>query len=167
MTATTLPYPGKQAADLARAENMLLLLPSWAQTESLFDELVAACCARGRPPYVAVLGDGAPDGSEHQARLCEKSTRQAVALLGLPKDRLLFVGIRQRKLPLPDQRLFSPLMAAMVELSWRQDCNLIAARATQATQGDVAAAWLLAMAMAEGLGLPVIAAVKKAEDARL
>lgn len=167
MTATTLPYPGQPAADLARTENMLLLLPSWAEMQVPFNELVAACCARGRPPYVAVLGDGAPDGAEHQARLCEKSTRQAMALLGLPKDRLLFVGIRQGKLPLPDDALFSPLMAAMVELSWRQDCNLIAARSTQARQGDVAAGWLLALAMAEGLELPVITGVQQAEDVRL
>jgi hypothetical protein len=139
---------------------MLLLLPSWAEAATLFADLVAACCARGRPPFVAVLGDGAPDGSEHQARHSEQITRNAMSMLGLPKDHLLFVGIRQGSLPMPDHALFATLRLAMVQLSWRQDCNLIAACSAEIQHGDVAAAWLLASAMADGLGLPLIAAVK-------
>ena len=136
---------------------MLLLLPSWGETAAMSEALVAECCSRGRPPFMAILADGAPDGSDRQARHCEKTTRHATAALGLPKERLLFVGVRQGHLPMPGHPLFPPLIAAMAQVSWRQDCNLIAACSVDAQHSDMAAAWQLACAVGEGVGLPTIA----------
>jgi LmbE family N-acetylglucosaminyl deacetylase len=68
--------------------------------------LIAACCARGTPPVVAVLTDGAMShpGSRAfpAARLAEiraAETREAVAALGMPRDRLHFLGLPDGRAP--------------------------------------------------------------------
>lgn len=68
--------------------------------------LIAACCAAGRPPAVAILTDGSgshpgsrsyPPASLAALRKAEVTT--AVGHLGLPVERLVFMGARDTKAP--------------------------------------------------------------------
>jgi LmbE family N-acetylglucosaminyl deacetylase len=68
--------------------------------------LIAACVADGRPPLVAILTDGAGShpGSrayppERLRKIREQEARQAVAHLGLPSDRIIFLGEPDRAAP--------------------------------------------------------------------
>lgn len=68
--------------------------------------LIAEACARGRPPVVAVLTDGTmshPSSPSHPAPKLkarrEAETRAAVAALGLPPDRLHFLGFPDSQAP--------------------------------------------------------------------
>ena len=68
--------------------------------------LIAACCAAGRPPVVAVLTDGSgshpgsrayPPASLAAIRKAEVTA--AVGHLGMPVERLVFLGARDTKAP--------------------------------------------------------------------
>jgi LmbE family N-acetylglucosaminyl deacetylase len=68
--------------------------------------LIAACCTAGRPPAVAILtdGSGSHPGSElypppKLAALRAQEAIKAVACLGLPKERLVFLGERDTEAP--------------------------------------------------------------------
>lgn len=68
--------------------------------------LIAACCARGTPPLVAVLTDGAMSHPASRAfpaarrvALRAAETRAAVAALGLPPERLHFLGLSDGAAP--------------------------------------------------------------------
>lgn len=97
--------------------------------------LIAACCARGTPPVVAVLTDGAMShpGSRafppaRRAALRAAETRTAVAALGLPADRLHFLG-------LPDGGV--PAVGAVAE----QAAARVAALARAAGAATIMATW--------------------------
>jgi LmbE family N-acetylglucosaminyl deacetylase len=68
--------------------------------------LIAACCAAGRPPAVAILTDGSfsHPGSKlfpppKLAALRAEEAVKAVACLGLPPERLVFLGERDGDAP--------------------------------------------------------------------
>ena len=68
--------------------------------------LIAACCAAGRPPVVAILtdGSGSHPGSRAYppARLAavrKAEVTAAVGHLGMPVERLVFLGARDTKAP--------------------------------------------------------------------
>ena len=145
-----------RATDITGHENLLILLAAPGD-ESAFGTLIAELCARGRPPFVAVVGDGAPDGSAAAARVAERASRATLARWALPPERLLFVGLRQGRIPAPDAALFGPLKAAMALLSWRNDCNVVGASAGRDADGDRAAVWTLARRIAEENRLTLVA----------
>jgi hypothetical protein len=143
--------------DITGPENTLILLAAPGDEVSVCGGLIAEACARGRPPFVAILGDGAEDGSASLARGRELASRTACRILGLPDDLLLFVGLRQGRFPAAGTPLFGALRAAITEVSWRRDCNVILAPfAAVETGGD--SAWPLAGAVARDIGLPLLAA---------
>lgn len=84
-----------------------LLLAPHPDDESLgCGGLIAEACARGRPPVVAVLTDGAmshPSSRSHPRprlkALREAETRAAAAILGLPPDRLHFLEFSDGQAP--------------------------------------------------------------------
>jgi LmbE family N-acetylglucosaminyl deacetylase len=84
-----------------------LLLAPHPDDESLgCGGLIAEACARGRPPVVVVLTDGTmshPSSRSHPRSrlkaLREAETRAAVAVLGLPPDRLHFLGFPDGQAP--------------------------------------------------------------------
>jgi len=150
--------------DITGPENTLILLAAPGDEVTVCGGFIAEACARGRPPFVVILGDGAADGAAAQARACEKASRMACRLLGLPADRLLFVGLRQNDFPALGTPLFEALRAAMAQVSWRRDCNVIlapfAAREGRDT-ADALAAWQLAGALAGEIRVPLVAGFQK------
>jgi LmbE family N-acetylglucosaminyl deacetylase len=144
--------------DITGPENTLLLLAAPGDEVSACGGLIAEACARGRPPFVVILGDGAPDGSADRARARERAARAACRELGLPDDRLLFVGLRQGAFPAVGTPLFRALQAAITEVSWRRDCNVILAPLATAPEGDAAATWQLARALSIDISAPLLAA---------
>jgi LmbE family N-acetylglucosaminyl deacetylase len=155
MTEATRARVTTRVSDITGPENLMLFLPE-PGGELACAGLIAESCARGRPPFVAVIGDGAPDGSAAVADGRERATRAALAALGLPDGRLLFVGMRQGRVPGPGHGLFPALARAMALLSWRHDCNVIGALATGA-DADTEATWRLAESVAGRDALPLLA----------
>jgi len=144
--------------DITGPENTLILLAAPGDEVTGCGGFIAEACARGRPPFVVILGDGAPDGDAKLARARERASRTACRLLGLPDDRLLFVGLRQSHFPAIGTPLFDALRAAMAEVSWRRDCNVILAPfAVKENAGDALTAWQLACALARDIGLSLVA----------
>jgi len=140
--------------DITGPENTLILLAAPGDEVTACGGFIAQTCARGRPPFVVILGDGATDGSAKLARERERSSRFACRRLGLPDDRLMFVGLRQNDFPAIGMPLFNALQAAMVEVSWRRDCNAILAPFASEDKGDAAMVWQLACALAGEIGAP-------------
>jgi LmbE family N-acetylglucosaminyl deacetylase len=146
----------RRVADITGEENILLLLAAPGD-EVTCGGLIAEACARGRPPFVAILGDGAADGTALTARRRERATREACRVLGLPAERLLFLGLRDGGFPAVGDGLFQAVRAALAQLSWRHDCNVIAAIFTADAMGNRTMAWRLAGALAVQTMLPLIA----------
>jgi LmbE family N-acetylglucosaminyl deacetylase len=156
--AVPLPQETDRVIDITGPENTLLLLAAPGDEVSACGGLIAEACARGRPPFIVILGDGAPDGSAERARARERAARAACRELGLPDDRLLFVGLRQGAFPAAGTPLFRALRVAITEVSWRRDCNVVLAPLATAPEGDAAATWQLACALSRDIAAPLLAA---------
>ena len=106
--------------------------------------LIAEACARGRPPLVAVLTDGASIGSagvteDARAVAHERETRAAVQALGLPPGRLLMLGVRDGAVP-AGGAFFAQIVEAVGFLTWMRDLNVICGpRADDASYASVGA----------------------------
>ncbi len=108
---------------------MLVLAASPGDEALACGGLIAEACARGRPPLVAVLTDGASLGApdappDIRARAHERETRAAVLSLGLPRDRLLMLGVRDDAVP-AEGEFFAQIVAAVGFLTWMRDLNVI------------------------------------------
>jgi LmbE family N-acetylglucosaminyl deacetylase len=151
--------------DITGRENTLILLAVPGEEVTACGGLIAEACARGRPPFVVILGDGTTDGPATLVPRRQLASRTACQRLGLPDDRLLFVGLRQGAFPATGTPLFKALLAAMAEVSWRRDCNVILAPFAVPEAGDAAdavAAWQLARALAAEIELPLLAGIRMA-----
>jgi len=149
--------------DITGPENTLILLAAPGDEVTACGGFIAEACARGRPPFVVILGDGAPDGCGRLARERERASRTACRILGLPGDRLLFVGLQQGDFPAAGTKLFHALQAAMAQVSWRRDCNVILAPcAGEENAGDAVTAWQLACALARDIDLSLVAGLPAA-----
>ncbi len=125
--------------------------------------LIAALCDRGTPPTVMILTDGT--GSHPNSKryppprlrtLREAETRAATAKLGLPSDRLIFLGYRDTAAPGEGQalqkaathiaRLLQTVAATTLFAPWRHDphCDHEAAAAIAEAASDLAPLRLLA-----------------------
>jgi len=142
--------------DITGTENTLILLAAPGDEVTACGGFIAEACARGRPPFVVILGDGAPDGCAQLARERERKSRTACQILRLPGDRLLFVGLRQGRFPAVGTPLFHALRVAMAQVSWRRDCNVILAPFASEDSfhaADAVTAWLLARALTTDIGV--------------
>lgn len=151
--------------DITGPENTLILLPAPGDEVTVCGGFIAEACARGRPPFVVILGDGAPDGSTKLARERERASRIACRRLGLPDDRLLFVGLKQGAFPAMATPLFNALQTAMTQVSWRRDCNVVLAPfASQDSFGaaDAVTAWQLASALARSIDVTLLTGIAEA-----
>ena len=97
----------KGTLEEAAGSGTCLVLAPHPDDESLgCGGLIAACCAAGRPPVVAILtdGSGSHPGSRayppaRLAALRKAEVTQAVEHLGLPAERLVFLGESDTKAP--------------------------------------------------------------------
>jgi LmbE family N-acetylglucosaminyl deacetylase len=152
-------FPVASLSTITGDEYVFLLIPR-PGTESLScGGYIAESCARGRPPFVGILTDGcsAPPGSnvhppDRLAELLERETRQAMSLLRLPDDRLLFVGLYDHTVP-TDGWFFDAIVKALALIMWRYDCNVICCPWHAHARGDHLAAQRIATTVAERTGI--------------
>lgn len=93
--------------DAVTGGGRVLVLAPHPDDESLgCGGLIAEACARGQPPVVAVLTDGSmshPRSLSHPAprlkALREEEARAAVGILGVPPNRLCFLGYKDGSAP--------------------------------------------------------------------
>ena len=125
--------PVRDLEAITRGGRALVLAPH-ADDESLgCGGLIAEACARGMPPLVAILTDGAgshPHSISHPPprliRLREDETRQAVTELGLPSDRIIFLGLPDTQAPVSGLA-FESTVAALTVLCAAHQCNTVLA----------------------------------------
>lgn len=121
--------------------------------------MIAAAVQAGLVPFVAVLTDGT--GSHPRSRaypperlraVREQETREAVAALGLPRERLAFLRERDTAAP-TDGAPFEAAVAALGEICARSACKALLAPWKHDPHCDHEAAHLIAKAAAARLGL--------------
>jgi len=155
--------PFKTCTEIAGDGRILILAPH-PDDESLgCGGLIAACCTAGRPPFVLVLTEGAAShpgsASFPPARLRavrEAEARLAVAALGLPADRIGFLGLPDAAAP-HEGAAFAAAVAAIVRHARTANCNVIAAPWEHDPHCDHLAAHRMAAAAAAALGMRHIA----------
>ena len=121
--------------------------------------LIAACCAAGRPPVVAVLTDGS--GSHPNSRLYppsrlaalrEAEVTQAVRMLGLPAERLILLRELDTRAP-SDGAPFDALVARLAQRAAAARCSSIMATWQHDPHCDHQAAARLGQATARACGI--------------
>lgn len=140
-------------------ENVLVLAPHPGEETLGCGGLIAEACARGRPPYVAILADGSGTHPASQAwpptrlaALRQAETRAATAALGLDPERLLFVGLFDGTVPSAGP-FFEAVVGALALLMWRVDCNVVCAPVADSPHADHRAAHAIAAAAAARTGV--------------
>jgi LmbE family N-acetylglucosaminyl deacetylase len=149
--------PWADATTLPAARRPLILAPHPDDETLGCGGFIAACCAAGRPPVVAVLTDGAashpdlPEATRQRLRLLrEQEVRRATGFLGLPPANLILLG-------LPDAGLAQaagPCARVLTHLAQSQGCDLVMATSRHDPHADHQAAAALAASVAASLGLP-------------
>ncbi len=136
-----------------------LVLAPHADDESLgCGGLIAEACAQGRPPVVAILTDGVgshPNTPPARLRaLREREAAAATGLLGLPRDRLHFLGLPDTAAPLAGPG-FERAVAELARLFRHGGCGVVVApwRHDPHCDHEAAAAMAIALARAEGVRL--------------
>lgn len=126
--------------------------------------LIAACAAAGRAPLVAILTDGA--GSHPSSRayppnllraLRAQEARDAVAHLGLPPDRIVFLGQPDTAAPTEGAGFAAVVEELTAWVRREAACTAILAPWPHDPHGDHVAACLMAAAAAERTGIRLIA----------
>lgn len=121
--------------------------------------LIAACCARGTPPIVVIVTDGAgshPASQSHSpARLRElraQEARTAVECLGMEPESLVFLGLPDTLAPTGGY-LFDKAVRHLVALTNKMHFGAVVASWSHDPHCDHAATDLLARAVARATGL--------------
>jgi LmbE family N-acetylglucosaminyl deacetylase len=126
--------------------------------------LIAASVAAGRPPLVVILTDGAGSHPNSKSfpparlRACRaQEVRDAVGILGLGEDRLVFLNQPDAAAPI-DGPGFEAVMATLLALIGKEPrCSAIVAPWRYDPHCDHEAAALLGVAVAAGAGIKHIA----------
>jgi LmbE family N-acetylglucosaminyl deacetylase len=122
--------------------------------------LIAASCARGQPPVLAMLTDGAgshPNSRQYPAArlrsLREEETIAAAACLGLPATRIAFLRHPDTAAPATGPR-FAVAVEQVVALIRQHGCRSILASWQHDPHCDHEAAALIAAAAARAAAIP-------------
>lgn len=132
------------------APGTALILAPHPDDESLgCGGFIAEAVAQGRPPVVVIVSDGAGSHPASQewpaARLVEqreKEARDAVKILGLPSDRLHFLGLRDTAVP-TEGEAFSAAVERVADLVLDYDCTTLVVPWRHDPHCDHEAAWLM------------------------
>ena len=138
-------------AEVSGGENVLLLAAAPGDETRVCGGFIAESCLRGRPPYVAILTDGAaiPDAAAQTRMAADRAAavRASLATLGLPEDRLLFIGFFAGTVP-RDGAMLAATVAGVALVSWREACNAICVPVPAEPGPDGAAALAIARMVA-------------------
>lgn len=142
----------------------VLILAPHPDDESLgCGGLIAACCEAGRAPFVLVLTDGAgshPNSSSYPPAILAATraaeARAAVAALGLPPDRIGFLGLPDARAP-HEGAGFDRAVEEIVGCAAQAGCTTLAAPWEHDPHCDHLAAHRMAAAAARAGGLRHIA----------
>jgi LmbE family N-acetylglucosaminyl deacetylase len=120
--------------------------------------LIAAACAAGLPPAVAILTDGAashPDSASHPperlAALREAEARQALSILGVPESKQFFLRETDMKLT-----AHAALIGRLAGIAAAQKCGTIIGPWAGDPHCDHEAAAVIARELAGRLGLRLL-----------
>jgi LmbE family N-acetylglucosaminyl deacetylase len=111
----------------------LFVLTAAPGDESLFcGGLIAEACARGRPPFLAVLTDGSgiaipglqDSTPDNIAARHARETMRAAAILGIPDGWRVVLGLLDGTVPTSGTR-FEALVDALAMITWRRDCYVV------------------------------------------
>jgi LmbE family N-acetylglucosaminyl deacetylase len=131
--------------------NLLVLLAVPGDETEFCKDLIAAECARGRPPFVAVLTDGG--GADEIALARAHRCFQAASGLGVPGEWFQMLGLRSGTASVAGPR-FDVVVKALAMILWRRDCNLVAVPWAEDIRADYAAAHAVGRALAvDGVGM--------------
>ncbi|GBQ79882.1 hypothetical protein AA13595_0149 [Gluconacetobacter johannae DSM 13595] len=141
-----------------------LVLAPHADDESLgCGGLIAACCAAGRPPLVAIVTDGAASHPHSRAwppaRLRARrqaEARHAVSLLGLAPARIVFLGLPDAAAP-HEGPAFDRAVETLAGLAARHACGTVLAPWRHDPHCDHEAAWKMGVALRQSGGLSLLA----------
>ncbi|GBQ34790.1 PIG-L family deacetylase [Gluconacetobacter azotocaptans] len=141
-----------------------LILAPHADDESLgCGGLIAACCAAGRPPVVAIVTDGAASHPHSHAwpapRLRARrqaEARHAVSLLGLAPGRVVFLGLPDADAP-HEGPAFDRAVATLAELAARHACGTVLAPWRHDPHCDHEAVWKMGVALRKMCDLSLLA----------
>ncbi|WP_162530550.1 PIG-L deacetylase family protein [Rhodovastum atsumiense] len=144
--------------DTIAAGTALILAPH-PDDESLgCGGLIAAASVRGRPPVVVVLTDGnepedaVAGGAPVLLRTRhEAETRTATELLGLPRERLHFLGLPKARLPQSGPG-FDQVVEQLVALARRHEVDTVCTTWQHDPHADHAAAYWIGAAVARRIG---------------
>ncbi len=141
------------------AENLLILAANPGDETLFCADLIARCCARGRPPFVMVLADGqaeaqgcSPEESNDQANRQANDMVAGLALLGLPATQVLLAGLACGKVPRAGP-VFAAAVRAVRLVMWARDCNAIVAPWPSLALPDCLATSLIAAQVAVETGV--------------
>lgn len=145
--------------DVVGPTNALILAPH-PDDESLgCGGLIAACCAASRPPVVAILTDGSlshPNSRRYPparlATLREQEATEAVGILGLPPDRLIFLRVPDTRAP-DCGPLFESIVCRLGQVVQTFGCSSILAPWRFDPHGDHEAAAGVAAELARSSGI--------------
>jgi hypothetical protein len=157
--------------DITGVATSLILVPAPGDEIAWFGGFIAEACARGRPPFVMVIGNAAanPAAAHHDTPArginSTRASRSACTALGLPADRLLFVGLQQPADIEPDDVLYNALKTAIDRIAWRYDCGILGVISPYQPTPGSAEIYRLAGDIADDAALGLFAA-GSAEDAR-
>ncbi|MFT8809258.1 PIG-L deacetylase family protein [Gluconobacter sp.] len=110
---------------------------------------IATAARDGRPPVVVIVSDGSAShrGSAvwpppRLARLRQAESRDAAAMLGLPSDRLFFLGLRDAAVPTEGEE-FDAALCHLLEIVRRHDCRTVLVPWRYDPHCDHEAVWIM------------------------
>lgn len=157
----SLPYAGLE--QILQGRTALILAPH-PDDESLgCGGLIAAACQKGLPPIVAIVTDGT--GSHPSSRqfppqalqaLREREAEEAAGALGLGRERLVFLRLKDTAAP-RHGATFDATVAALSSLAISNRCATIFAPWRHDPHGDHEATYFIAEAVARRSGARLVA----------
>ncbi len=124
--------------------------------------LITACCEQARPPVVVIMTDGTgshPHSAQYQPprlrMLREHEAREATARLGLPPERLHFLGLPDGRAPRQGPS-FDAAVARMISLLTDAGCGAIVAPWLHDPHCDHEAVQIMAREVARRTGLVLL-----------
>ncbi|EHH69588.1 PIG-L deacetylase family protein [Gluconobacter morbifer] len=110
---------------------------------------IATTVSNGRPAVVVIVSDGSASHprsltwpSGRLARLRQEETRDAVAELGLPSDRLLFLGLQDTAVSTEGEG-FDAAISQLLEIVLRHDCTTVLVPWRHDPHCDHEAVWIM------------------------